>query len=189
MQQGYRTGDPESRVGTICNKIASDAANSPNVRMRRVHLVVFVGAGCHGERPVLQCAESRSRVRGCFGAGTGLGGRAADRGGCRVASTRPDAGCERVYGREWPFFDFTCSSGPVRGEGNGNVVSAFIAGGCAGSHQRGCESDLNTLYEAMQWLPSKPRTGDDSRTTGFTRSARPLTGRCCAGLRTDRWWW
>ena len=46
---------------------------------------------------------------------------------------------------------------------------------------------LNTLYEAMQWLPAEPRAGNPRRTTGPGPCARPPTAPCCAGLKMARW--
>ena len=48
---------------------------------------------------------------------------------------------------------------------------------------------LNTLLEAMQWLPAKADLNIATATIGPGPCAQPPTGPCCAGSRMGRLWW
>ena len=160
-QQGYRTVDLETCVGTICKKTARDAANSPNVRMRRVHLVVLSALVAMGSVPCFS-APNHGAVSGV------VSGQVRDSAGV------PQIGAVVELLRP----DLTLVAS-VFTDANGRFSISHVLPGRYAVKAMGMSFlpslredvrvrtsavvnlTLNTLYEAMQWLPSKPRTGDD----------------------------
>ena len=160
-QQGYRTIDLETCAGTICKEIARDAANSPNVRMRRVHLVVLSALVALGSVPGFSAPN--------HGATSGtVSGQVRDTAGVPqigvvvellqpdltlIASVFTDANgrfsISNVLPGRYAVKAMGTSFLPSLREDVRARTSAVV------------NLTLNTLYEAMQWLPAKPRTGDN----------------------------
>jgi hypothetical protein len=68
-------------------------------------------------------------------------------------------------------------------------LSAFAARKRARAHQHRRQSDAEHPLRSDAVAAGEPRAAMRRRTTGPGRCARPPTGRCCAGLKTGRWWW
>ena len=183
-QQGYRTLDSETRAGSICKSSARDAAKSPNVIMRRPHLVLFASADCAGS-----CSGLRSRPGIGIGRGARLGRCAAD--WREVQLLRPDLSViASVYTNSQGRFSIpSVLPGRYAVKAMGTSFLPSLRENVRVRTSTVVNLTLNTLYEVMQWLPSEPRAGDGSRTIGSGRCVRPRTVRCCAGSKMVRWSW
>jgi hypothetical protein len=172
-QMGYRTLDSEARASSLRKTLARDAARSLNVIMRRVHLVCFFAlialgsAAGYGTPP--------GSVSGVVRDSSGV-----PQIGAEVDLLRPDLTVIASV--------FTDSSGHFK------LVSvlpgryavkamgtSFLPSLREDVHVRTSavvNLTLNTLYEAMQWLPSEPRhpdtQQDDWKWTLRSSANRPL---------------
>ena len=159
--QGNRTIDLETCAGTNCKKTARDAANSPNVRMRRVHLVVLSALVALGSAPGFS-APNHGTASGT------VSGQVRDSGGVPqigvvVELLRPDL---TLIASVFTDADgrFSISSvlpGRYAVKAMGTSFLPSLREDVRVRSSAVVNLTLNTLYEAMQWLPAKPRTGDE----------------------------
>jgi hypothetical protein len=173
-RMGYRTQDPEPRAGLLCSTIARDAARSPIVMMRRLHLVLFAA--------MLAAAASAP----LYGAATGsVAGVVRDSAGVPqigavVQLLRPDLTVlASVYTNSNGRFSIS-SVFPGRYSVKA-MGTSFLPSLRENVHVRAStvvNLTLNTLYEVMQWLPATPRAGnaqtDDWAWTLRSAANRPL---------------
>jgi hypothetical protein len=182
-QQGHQTVDLDARAGAgsrrsactgnICTRLARDASKSPNVIMRRLHLALLASIIVLASVPV-------------YGAATGsVSGVVRDSAGvpqigAEVELLRPDLSVIASV--------FTNSTGHF-------LIASVLPGRYAvkamgTSFLPALREDvrvrtatvvnltLNTLYEAMQWLPAEPRSAnarqDDWKWTLRSAANRPL---------------
>ncbi len=172
-QRGHRTVDSEACAGTICTSSARDAAQSPNVIMSRLQLVLFLSLIAVGSVPV--CAAAPGTVSGVVRDSQGVPQVSAV-----VQLLRPDLTVIASV--------FTDSTGhyklPAVLPGRYAVKAmgaTFLPSLREDVHVRSSavvNLTLNTLYEVMEWLPSEPRAGnaqqDDWKWTLRAAANRPL---------------
>jgi hypothetical protein len=172
-QQGHQTEDLEAGADRICSNSARDAAKSPNVIMRRPHLVLFLALIALGSVPVYAAAPGS--ISGVVRDAQGV-----PQMGAVVELLRPDLSVIASV--------FTNSSGhyklPSVLPGRYAVKAmgtAFLPSLREDVRVRASavvNLTLNTLYEVMQWLPAEPRSGDaqqdDWKWTLRAAANRPL---------------
>ena len=170
---GYRTQDPGPRAGLICTRIAGDAARSPNVMMRRLHLVFFVALLAVASAPVAGAATGS--VAGLVRDAAGV-----PQIGAVVQLLRPDLSViVSVYtNSKGRFLISSVQPGRYAVKAMG---TSFLPSLRENVHVRTSavvDLTLNTLYEVMQWLPAEPRAGnaqrDDWKWTLRSAANRPL---------------
>ena len=159
--QGNRTIDLETCAGTNCKKTARDAANSPNVRMRRVHFVLLSALIALGSVPSFG-APNRAAAPGT------VSGQVRDSAGVPqigvvvellrpdltlIASVFTDADGRFSISRVLP--------GRYAVKAMGTSFLPSLREDVRVRTSTVVNLTLTTLYEAMQWLPAKPRTGDE----------------------------
>ena len=160
-RDGYRTVDLETCAGTNCKKTARDAANSPNVRMRRVHFVLLSALIALGSVPSFG-APNRAAAPGT------VSGQVRDSAGVPqigvvvellrpdltlIASVFTDADGRFSISRVLP--------GRYAVKAMGTSFLPSLREDVRVRTSTVVNLTLTTLYEAMQWLPAKPRTGDE----------------------------
>jgi len=160
-RDGYRTVDLETCAGTNCKKTARDAANSPNVRMRRVHFVLLSALIVLGSVPSFG-APNRAAAPGT------VSGQVRDSAGVPqigvvvellrpdltlIASVFTDADGRFSISRVLP--------GRYAVKAMGTSFLPSLREDVRVRTSTVVNLTLTTLYEAMQWLPAKPRTGDE----------------------------
>jgi hypothetical protein len=170
---GYRTQDPGPRAGLICTRIARDAARSPNVMMRRLHLVFFVALLTVASAPVAGAVPGS--VAGVVRDSAGV-----PQIGAVVQLLRPDLSViASVYtNSKGRFLISSVMPGRYAVKAMG---TSFLPSLRENVHVRTSavvDLTLNTLYEVMQWLPAVPRAGnaqrDDWKWTLRSAANRPL---------------
>jgi hypothetical protein len=172
--QGYRTQDSEARAGLICRLIASDAARSPTtVMIRRVYLVVFAVLIALGSAPLHGAAPASVSGLVCDSAGV-------PQIGAQVQLLRPDLTViasvyTDVNGR---FLIPAVLPGRYAVKAMGAWFLPSLRENVRVRANTIVNLTLNSLYEAMQWLPAEPRAGnaqkDDWAWTLRSASNRPL---------------
>ena len=160
-RDGYRTVDLETCAGTNCKKTARDAANSPNVRLRRVHFVLLSALIALGSVPSFG-APNRAAAPGT------VSGQVRDSAGVPqigvvvellrpdltlIASVFTDADGRFSISRVLP--------GRYAVKAMGTSFLPSLREDVRVRTSTVVNLTLTTLYEAMQWLPAKPRTGDE----------------------------
>jgi len=171
---GYRTLDQEAVAGLNSQDIARDAARSPKTLMTRwVHLVVFAALIALSSSPA--CAAASGSVTGQVRDSAGVPQIGAEVQLLRsdltvVASVYTDSVGHYVISSVFPGRYAVKAMGawflPALRE-NVRVRTSTVV-----------NLTLNTLYEAMQWLPAEPRSGsaqqDDWAWTLRSAANRPL---------------
>jgi hypothetical protein len=172
-QQGHQTEDLEARAGTICTPSARDAAKSPNVIMRRPHLVLFLALIALGSVPVNGAAPGS--ISGVVRDAQGV-----PQIGAVVQLLRPDLSVIASV--------FTSSTGHYKlpsvlpgryaVKAMGTTFLPSLREDVRVRSSTVVNLTLNTLYEVMQWLPTEPRSGnaqqDDWKWTLRAAANRPL---------------
>ena len=172
-REGHQTEDLDARATTIRGTSARDAAKSPNVIMRRPHLVLFLALIALGSAPVYGAAS-----------GTVTGVVRDSQGtvqiGAVVQLLRPDLSVIASV--------FTDSTGHYRlasvqpgryaVKAMGTAFLPSLREDVRVRSSAVVNLTLNTLYEVMQWLPAEPRSGnaqqDDWKWTLRAAANRPL---------------
>ncbi len=172
-QRGHRTADSEARAGTNCKSSARDAAKSPNVMMSRPHIVLFVSLIALGCVPVYGAAPGT--VSGVVRDSQGVAQVSAV-----VQLLRPDLTVIASV--------FTDSKGHYRLPSV--LPGRYAVKAMGATFLPSLREDvrvrsttvvnltLNTLYEAMEWLPADARGSnaqpDDWKWTLRAAANRPL---------------
>jgi hypothetical protein len=172
-QQGYQAEDLEARAGSLRKTVARDADKSPNVIMRRVHLVCIVALIAVGGTPVY--GVTPGSVSGVVRDSAG-----APQIGAEVQLLRPDLTViASVHTNATGHF--TISSvlpGRYAVKALGTSFLPSLREDVRVRTSTVVNLTLNTLYEAIQWLPSEPRTAnteqDDWKWTLRSAANRPL---------------
>src|ERR1700722_3199293 len=149
----YRTLDSEACAGTNWKSHARDAAKSPQVIMRRLHLVVFVmllslaGSPAHGAQP--------GSVSGLVCNSSGV-----PQMGALVQLLRPDLTIvTSVYtGADGIFSIPSVLPGRYAIKAMGTSFLPAMRENVRVRTNTVVNLTLNTLYEVMQWLPAEART-------------------------------
>jgi hypothetical protein len=171
--RSYRTSDSETGAGSICKNPARDAAKSPNVIMRRVHLVLLTTLLAAGSVPVNGAASGS--VSGVVRDSTGMA-----QIGAEVQLLRPDMTViASVYTNETGHFAIpSVLPGRYAIKAMGESFLPSLREDVRVRTSTVVNLTLNTLYEAMQWLPSEPRAvnteQDDWKWTLRSAANRPL---------------
>ena len=170
---GYRTQDSEARAGWFRKRFARDAARSPIVNMRRVHLVFFAALIAIGSAP-LQGAAPGS-VSGLVRDSAGV-----PQIGAQVQLLRPDLTViASVYTNSNGRFTIpSVLPGRYALKAMGTSFLPSLRENVRVRTSTVVNLTLNTLYEVMQWLPAEPRAGnaqkDDWAWTLRSAANRPL---------------
>jgi hypothetical protein len=169
----YRTSDSETGAGSICKNPARDAAKSPNVIMRRVHLVLLTTLLAAGSVPVSGAASGL--VSGVVRDSKGMA-----QIGAEVQLLRPDMTViASVFTNETGHFAIpSVLPGRYAIKAMGESFLPSLREDVRVRTSTVVNLTLNTLYEAMQWLPSEPRAvnteQDDWKWTLRSAANRPL---------------
>jgi hypothetical protein len=172
-QQGYQALDLEARAGSLRKTVARDADKSPNVIMRRVHLVCIVALIAVGGAPVYGVTPGSVSGVVCDSAGV-------PQIGAEVQLLRPDLTViASVYTNTSGHFTIPrVLPGRYAVKALGTSFLPSLREDVRVHTSTVVNLTLNTLYEAMQWLPSEPRTAnteqDDWKWTLRSAANRPL---------------
>ena len=172
-QPSYRTSDSETSASSICKNPARDAAKSPNVIMRRVHLVLFTTLIAVGSAPVNGAPPGS--VSGVVRDSAGM-----VQIGAEVQLLRTDMTViASVYTNETGHFIIpSVLPGRYAVKAMGESFLPSLREDVRVRTSAVVNLTLNTLYEVMQWLPYEPRAAnteqDDWKWTLRSAANRPL---------------
>jgi hypothetical protein len=172
-QQGYQAPDLEARAGSLRKTVARNAAKSPNVIMRRLHFVLVVSLMAAGSAPGYGAAPGS--VSGVVRDSAGV-----PQIGAEVQLLRPDLTViASVHTNTTGHFIITSVlPGRYAIKALGTSFLPSLREDVRVRTSTVVNLTLNTLYEAMQWLPSEPRAAnadrDDWKWTLRSAANRPL---------------
>ncbi len=172
-QPGHQTEDLETRAGMNCATSARYAAKSPNVIMRRPHLVLFLALIALGSVPVY--GDAPGSVSGVVRDAQGV-----PQIGAVVQLLRPDLSViASVFTNSTGRYKLpSVMPGKYAVKAMGTAFLPSLREDVRVRSSTVVNLTLNTLYEVMQWLPSEPRSGnaqqDDWKWTLRAAANRPL---------------
>jgi hypothetical protein len=175
-QQADRMPDSGSRAGLVHCKIARDAARSFSMMTkRRVHLVVFLALIALGNGSLRAAAPGSASVTGVVRDAAGV-----PQIGSQVQLLRPDLSViTSVYtGADGRYLFSSVFPGRYAVKAMGDWFLPSLRENVRVRSKTIVNLTLNSLYEAMQWLPAEPRSGntqkDDWAWTLKSAANRPL---------------
>jgi Carboxypeptidase regulatory-like domain len=171
-QQGYQALDLEARAGSLRKTLARNAAKSPNVIMRRLQFVLVVSLMAVGSASGY--GASPGSVSGVVRDSAGV-----PQIGAEVQLLRPDLTViASVYTNTSGHFTIPVLPGRYAVKALGTSFLPSLREDVRVRTSTVVNLTLNTLYEAMQWLPSEPRSvntePDDWKWTLRSAANRPL---------------